>query len=435
MDVEYKYCDGISRRDAIRMGALGCGGLSLATLLELDAADDSQTKDRNAILIFLTGGQSHIDTWDMKPDAGDMKGEFDSIETNVPGYRVCEHMPYLAQQADKYAIVRSVSHTQGAHSPGQRYLQTGNRKIPSLEYPDYGAVIAKEHRSPQGIPPYVLLPGGGSNSATYSSGYLGVAHGPFSAIGDPNANKYSVRALATPTGSSLDALESRRKLLAQVDTAFSGVDLQNPEIDGMNKSYQQAFEILRSERIRNAFKIDEESDPLRERYGRNTFGQKCLLARRLVEAGTRCVSIYNGGWDTHENNFTDLKNQLLPPWDQGLAALIEDLHDRGMLDNTVVWCTGEFGRTPTINDMGAGRDHWARAMSMLFAGCGIGGGHVIGETDKTGSEPVTTPYSPDDAAASFYKAIGINNHKEYHTPDGRPIMIVQNGTPINELWS
>ena len=430
-----KYFDGVSRRDMLRIGALGCGGLSLANLLQLEAAGSSPTIDRNAILIFLTGGQSHIDTWDMKPDAGDKKGEFDSIETTVPGFRVCEHMPYLAKQAHKYAVVRSVSHTQAAHSPGQRYLQTGNRKIPSLEYPDYGAVIAKEHLAPKGVPPYVLLPGGGSNSATYSSGYLGIAYGPFSALGDPNAEGYSVRALATPSGSSLAAIESRRKLLQRVDTAFAGVDHQNADVAGMNKSYEQAFEILGSERIRRAFKMDQESDSLRDRYGRTTFGQQCLLARRLIEAGTRCVSLYTGGWDTHENNFRDLKNQLLPPWDQGLAALIEDLDDRGMLDNTVVWCTGEFGRTPTINDKGAGRDHWARAMSMLFAGCGIRGGHVIGETDKTASEPVSTPYSPDDAAASFYQAIGIDNHKEYYTPDGRPIMIVQHGTPIRALWS
>lgn len=430
----HKYCDRITRRDVLRVGALGGVGLGLANFLELDAAEESATKDRHAIFIFLTGGQSHIDTWDMKPDAGEMKGEFESIETNVPGYRVCEHMPHLAKQADKYAIVRSISHTQGAHSPGQRYLQTGNTKIPSLEYPDYGAVVAKEHRAPQGVPPYVLLPGGGSNSATYSSGYLGVANGPFAALGDPNEKGYSVRALATPAGSSLAALETRRKLLERVDTAFAGVDVQNAELTGMNKSYEQAFEILRSERIRNAFEIDKESAALREQYGRNTFGQQCLLARRLIEAGTRCVSIYNGGWDTHQNNFTDLKNQLLPPWDQGLAALIEDLHASGLLDTTLVWCTGEFGRTPKINDMGAGRDHWARAMSMLYAGCGIKGGNVIGETDKTASEPISTSYSPDDAAASFYKAIGIDNHKEYYTSDGRPVMIVQHGTPIAELW-
>ena len=431
----HQYCDRVTRRDVLQAGMLGGAALSWANFLQLDAAGDSSKRGRNAIFIFLTGGQSHIDTWDLKPDAGDMKGEFESIETAVPGFQICEHMPFLAQQADKYVILRNVSHTQGAHSPGQRYLQTGNRKIPSLEYPDYGAVVAKEHRAPRGIPSYVLLPGGGSNSATYSSGYLGVANGPFTALGDPNEKNYSVRALATPAGSTLAEVEARRKLLARVDTAFTGSDIRSAELDGMNKSYQQAFEILQSTAVRKAFEIERESQTRRERYGRTLFGQSCLLARRLVEAGTRCVSIYTGGWDTHQNNFTDLKNSLLPPWDQGLAALIEDLHDSGLLENTVVWCTGEFGRTPKINDMGAGRDHWPRAMSMLFAGCGIQGGKVIGQTDKTASEPIDEPYSPDDAAASFYHAIGIDNHKEYHTPDGRPIMIVQQGTPISELWS
>lgn len=425
----------ITRRTALRIGALGSAGIGLPNLLQLDAAEESPTKGRNAIFIFLTGGQSHIDTWDLKPEAGEMKGEFDSIESAVPGYRVCEHMPHLATQADKYSVLRSVSHTQGAHSPGQRYLQTGNQKIPSLEYPDYGAVVAKEHKAPRGIPSYVLLPGGGSNSATYSSGYLGVANGPFTALGDPNADKYSVRALATPDGSTLEELEGRRRLLSRVDTAFAGAGVQNSELTGMNRSYEQAFEILQSTAVRKAFQIDAESDATREHYGRHSFGQSCLLARRLVEAGTRCVSIYNGGWDTHQDNFTDLKNTLLPPWDQGLAALIEDLHTRGLLDNTVVWCTGEFGRTPKINDMGAGRDHWPRAMSMLYAGCGIRGGNVIGETDDTASEPVSDAYSPDDAAASFFHAIGIEHHAEYHTPDGRPVMIVKNGNPIEALWS
>jgi hypothetical protein len=425
----------ITRRDALRVGALGACGLNLATMLSLDAAENSPTKGKNAIFVFLTGGQSHIDTWDLKPEAGEMKGEFESIETNLPGLRICEHMPYLAKQADKYALVRSVHHTQGAHSPGQRYLQTGNLKIPSLEYPDYGAVIAKEHAAPKGVPPYVLLPAGGSNSAIYSAGYLGVAYGPFSALGDPNANNYSVRALATPAGTSLDQIERRRSLLEEIDTTFDDPNLVNQDLDGMNKSYERAFEILQSARTRQAFELGGEDAELRERYGRTTFGQSCLLARRLIEAGTRCVSIYNGGWDTHQNNFTDLKNTLLPPWDQGLAALIEDLHTRGLLENTVVWCTGEFGRTPKINDRGAGRDHWPRAMSMLYAGGGIRGGQVIGATDKTASAPTEKPYSPSDAAASFYHAIGIDSQKEYSTPDGRPVVIVRDGSPIPELWS
>ncbi len=430
----YKNCDGVTRREILKAGVVGTIGLNLPSMFQLDAGEIAAASGKNAIFIFLTGGQSHIDTWDMKPDAGEMKGEFESIATSIPELRVCEHMPYLAKQADKYAVVRNVSHSQGAHSPGQRYLQTGNRKIPSLEYPDYGSVVAKEHQSPQGVPEYVLLPGGGSNSAIYSSGHLGVAYGPFSALGDPNSKNYSVRALATPEGLTVNKLNARQRLLKQADTRFRNADLSDQDLDGMDKSYQKAFDILQSKTVRKAFDIGSESDKLRDQYGRHTFGQSCLLARRLVEAGTRCVSIYSGGWDTHENNFRDLKNTLLPPWDQGLAGLIADLHDRGLLDNTIVWCTGEFGRTPTINDKGAGRDHWARAMSMLYAGCGIRGGQVIGETDKTASEPIDESYSPDDAAASFYHAIGIDHFKEYHTSDGRPVMIAGKGHPIEKLW-
>ena len=338
----HKYCDGVSRRDVLAAGVAGAFGLNLATLLQSDAAESASVSGKNAIFIFLTGGQSHMESWDLKPRAGEMKGEFDSIATNLPELRVCEHMPYLAKQADKYAVVRNVSHTQGAHSPGQRYLQTGNRKIPSLEYPDYGAVVSKERRSPRGVPQYVLAPSGGSNSASYSSGYLGVAHGPFTALGDPNAKNYSVRALATPEGLTQQQIEARRRLLQRVDIRFRNIDIANLDVDGMDKSYEKAFDILQSKTVRTAFDIGSENPKIRDQYGRHSFGQTCLLARRLIEAGTRCVSIYTGGWDTHEYNFRDLKSKLLPPWDQGLAALLADLHDRGMLENTVVWCTGEF---------------------------------------------------------------------------------------------
>ncbi len=384
----HKYSAEVSRRDLLTFGVAGAFGLGLSGMLPTEAAKEALPKGKNAILIFLTGGQSHLDSWDLKPEAGEFRGEFQSIPTNLPELRVCEHMPHLAKQADQYAIVRNVSHTQGAHSPGQRYLQTGNRKIPSLEYPDYGAVISKEHHSPRGVPQYVLAPSGGSNSASYSSGYLGVAHGPFTALGDPNANDYSVRALATPAGLTLAQIEARRQLLQRVDTRFRNLEIANQNVEGMDKSYEKAFDILQSKTVRKAFDIGSEKSQIRDQYGRHSFGQTCLLARRLIEAGTRCVSIYNGGWDTHEDNFRDLKNTLLPPWDQGLAALIADLNQRGLLENTVVWCTGEFGRTPKINDKGAGRDHWARVMSMLFAGGGIRGGQVIGKPIRPASEPL-----------------------------------------------
>jgi uncharacterized protein (DUF1501 family) len=426
---------GIHRRDLLRVGALGGLGLGLGDLLRLEASAPANARGKNAIFIFLTGGQSHIDTWDLKPDAAtEYRGEFKPIPTNLPGLQVCEHMPRLAEQADKYTLLRSVTHNQGAHGQGQRLLQTGNRQNPALEYPDYGAVVARERTSPRGIPPYVLFPSMGSNAAVTSAGYLGVAYGPFTALGDPNAKDFSVRALATPGGITADQFEARMKLLGKVDTAFRGADLASPDLEGMDRAYQQAFEILQSPAVRQAFEIQREPDAVRDRYGRTTFGQSCLLARRLVEAGSRCVAVYHGGWDTHQYNFRDLKNTLLPAWDAGLAALLADLHTRGLLASTVVWCTGEFGRTPKINNTYAGRDHWPRAMSMLLAGAGIRGGQVIGKTDPTASEPVEAPLRPEDVSASFYHALGIDHLKEYHTPDGRPVYLVREGKPIRALW-
>jgi uncharacterized protein (DUF1501 family) len=413
---------------------LGGLGLGLGDLLRLEGAAPA-AKGKNAIFVFLTGGQSHIDTWDLKPDAGaEYRGEFKPVATKVPGLQVCEHMPRLAEQAGLYTLVRSVTHNQGVHGLGQRLLQTGNRQIPSLEYPDYGAVLSRELPSPRGIPPYVMFPAMGSNAAVASAGYLGVAYGPFTALGDPNARDFSVRALATPTGQTAEKTEARRNLLSKVDTAFRDADLASQDLEGMDRAYQQAFEILQSPAVRKAFDVHSESGAVRDRYGRTTFGQSCLLARRLVEAGARCVAVYHNGWDTHQFNFRDLKSTLLPPWDAGLAALLEDLHRRGLLESTVVWCTGEFGRTPKINNTNAGRDHWPRAMSMLFAGAGIKGGQVIGKTDSTASEPTETPLSPEDTAASFYHALGIDHLKEYRTPDGRPVYLVREGKPIRALW-
>ncbi len=219
-----------------------------------------------------------------------------------------------------------------------------------------------------------------------------------------------------------------------LDTAFRDADLQSQALDGMDKFYQQAYEILTSSAARRAFDIGQEKPEVRERYGRTPFGQACLLARRLVEAGVRIVAIDFGSWDTHKDNFKSLKDRLLPAFDSGVAALLEDLGGRGLLDKTVVWSTGEFGRTPKINK-NAGRDHWARGMSMLMAGGGVHGGAVVGQTDEKGQEPVDSPYKPDDAAATFFHLLGIDPKKEYYTPSNRPVMLVRNGEPITELFS
>ena len=418
-----------SRRHFLRAGMLGAAGLGLPDLLRAE----STGSPKSAIFVFLDGGQSHLESWDLKPDAGETAGEFKPIATNVDGIQVCEHMPNLAKQADKYCVLRGVEKGIGVHGVGMQYVRSGNKPVPSLAYPDAGSVIAREHASPPGIPPYVSLPVSRTNNTIESPGYLGVAYGSFTVNEDPNADDFSVRALAPPGGMNPDRVQRRMSLVEQLDTAYRDIDLANDNIAGMDRFYQQAYDILRSEAIRKAFDLELEPAAAREAYGRSPLGQSLLLARRLVEAGVRCVTVDFGGWDTHKNNFADMKDKLLPPWDQGMAALLADLSQRGLLDSTLVWSTGEMGRTPTINK-DAGRDHWGTAMSMMLAGCGVRGGQVIGETDETGANVIADGCTPADVAASVLQALGINPKKEYHTPTGRPVQIVHDGAPIEKLF-
>lgn len=414
---------------------LGSLGLGLAELLRLEASEaiPAQKRGKNAIFIYLNGGQSHLESWDLKPDAGETAGEFQPIATKVPGLEICEHLPRLAEQADKYCVLRGIEDAVGAHRPAQLLMRTGNRTVPSLSYPDIGSVIAKEHRAPVGIPPFVSLPLNASNGQAESPGYLGVAYAPFNVNEDPNAENFNIRALSTPAGMSFDRVLARTSLMRDLDTAFRDVDRANQNIEGMDQFYRQAFDILRSKDTRRAFDLTQESDQLRDRYGRTSLGQACLLARRLVEVGVRCVTIDFGGWDTHQKNFETLKDKLLPPWDAALAALLEDLHDRGLLENTFVWSTGEMGRTPAINK-NAGRDHWGRAMSMVMAGGGVRGGQTLGATDEKGAEVIDHAGTPEDAGASALHALGIDHTREYHTSTGRPITIIRDGSPIRALF-
>ncbi|HEV3202743.1 MAG TPA: DUF1501 domain-containing protein [Gemmataceae bacterium] len=429
------YCDGVNRRDFLKAGTLGILGLNLPTYLRhmVLAAEAGQKADKSAVFIFLGGGQSHLDTWDLKPNGPDnVRGEFKPIPTNVPGMEISEHLPCMAKQADKYAIVRSVTHNLAAHAPGQMFLRTGNRPLPSLQYPGYGSVVTREHKAGPGVPPYVALPISSTNGGAETAGYLGVAYNPFIVTDDPNKENFNVRALALPQGLSMERIEARRGLLNGLDTAFRQADVKSQDLAGMDKFYQQAYEILSSPKARQAFDISKEPATIRDKYGRNPFGQACLLARRLIEAGVRFVSLDFGGWDNHQKIFDRLKTALLPKLDQGLAGLLEELEARGLLPKTAVMMTGEFGRTPKINGNG-GRDHWARAMSIVMAGAGIKGGQVIGQTNDKGEEPAEDPLKPEDVAASFYHALDIDPHMEYHTPTGRPVHIVRDGKVIKKL--
>lgn len=432
-----KYCDGVGRRDFLKAGTLGLIGLNLPAYLQYAqaAAAEGKAVDKSAVFIYLGGGQSHVDTFDLKPNAPEgIRGEFKPIKTNVPGIEISEHLPNLAKHADKYAIVRSVAHNLAAHAPGQMFLRTGNRPLPSLQYPGYGSVVTKERPALPGLPPYVALPISSTNGGAETSGYLGVAYNPFTVNGDPSRDNFSVRALALPRGLSMERVESRRTLLTGLDTAFRKVDVKSQDLAGMDKFYQQAYEILSSPKARTAFDIGKESAEVRDKYGRNSFGQACLLARRLIEAGVRFVSLDFGGWDNHAGIFNRLKTVLLPKLDQGMAALLADLAERGLLPKTAVMMTGEFGRTPKIN-VNTGRDHWARAMSIVLAGGGIRGGQVIGATNDKGEEPADHPVKPEDVAASFYHALDIDPHQEYHTPSGRPVHIVRDGKVIQKLFA
>lgn len=429
------FSHNIGRRDWLRAGLFGGLGMSLGDLLRADEAKQTNdpSRGKNAIFIFLDGGQSHMDSWDPKPEGGDSAGEFKPIATNLPGLQVCEHMPKLAQQADKYAVLRGVYDAIPVHGSGMTLVRAGNRPRSSITYPDIGSVIAKEHASPVGIPPYVSLPVSMTNSTVEKSGYLGVAYRSFAVRENPNAEGFSVRALTMPAGAAATRSEARTSLLAQLDTAYRDIDLANENIAGMDRFYQQAFDILRSPRTREAFDLGRETKETRDLYGRTSLGQGCLLARRLIEAGVRCVTLDYGSWDTHQRNFATMKNELLPTWDSALAALLHDLDRKGLLANTLVWSTGEMGRTPTINK-DAGRDHWGKAMSMMLAGGGIKNGQVLGASDKQGAEVTEGGVKPEDVAATVLKVLGIDPRTEYQA-NGRPIMLIRDGNPISALMA
>jgi hypothetical protein len=391
-------------------------------------------KANAAIFINLAGGPSHLDTFDLKPDAPDtVRGSFKPIKTNVSGVQISEHLPRLAKCADKFAILRGVTHTLAAHRLGSEYVNTGSRPLPSLEYPGYGAVISKEMPGPRDLPDFVAIP-----NTPQGAGYLGVKYAPLNTATTPRAGApFGVRGIALPGGITVADVEKRQKLLKSLDKTFAGLQADSQLLDGLDRFSQQAYSIITSPRARQAFDISKESQAFAEPFGEDPFGLSCLLAVRLIASGVRFTTITLGGWDTHQNNFVTLKDRQLPKLDVGLSALLNGLEQKGLLESTAVFVTGEFGRTPKINSRSAdgGRDHYPRCMFMLMAGGGVRGGQVIGQSDATASEPAHEGYSPDDVAASFYYNLGIDHTKEFHTSTGRPIMIVRDGKVIESLFA
>ena len=427
-----RYCDGVRRRDFLRAGMLGAAGLNLAGYLRKSHAGEVQNaRARSAIFVNLGGGPTHMDTFDLKPDSpSEVRGEFNPIDTAAPGVQICEHLPLLAAQADKFAILRGVSHTLAAHDLGSQYLNTGNRPLPSLQFPGYGAVVSKELPSPADLPSFVAIP-----RTPQRAGYLGVRYAALSTDAVPRPGQpFTVRGVALGRGVTVSQLERRQHLLEKLDGAFKEFEADSNLVDGLDKFDEQAHEIISSTRAREAFDVGKESPAVSQRFGEHAFGQSCLLAMRLVEAGVRFATVDFGGWDTHQKNFERLKDALLPQLDQGLAGLFASLAERGLLDSTTVFVTGEFGRTPKINK-NAGRDHWPRAMFCLLGGGGIRGGQAIGASDEKAMGPAGEPITPDQVAATFYRSLGLDYEKEYHTTTGRPVMIVREGGLVPGLLS
>ncbi len=428
----YLNCDGRTRRDVLKVGVLGAAGLSLGGYLRRTAQGEvRQAPAKAAIFVNLGGGPSHMDTFDLKPAApSEQRGEFNPIATNVPGVELCEHLPKLAACADKFAILRGVSHTLAAHDLGTKYMITGNRPLPSLEFPGYGSVVAKELPSPPDLPAFVAIP-----TTAQRSGYLGVRYAAMQTNATPQPNvPFTVRGISIGRGVTVTEMERRQHLLTDLDTAFRGYESSNDLVDGLDEFSQQAQAIISSPRAREAFDTSRESPAIAEPFGGSPFGQSCLLACRLIESGVRFATVTFGGWDMHRKIFETLKNDRLAQLDAGLASLFNTLALKGLLDSTAVFVTGEFGRTPKINE-NAGRDHWPRAMFCLIAGGGFKGGQVIGASDERGMGPAGDPIAPDAIAASFYHALGIDYHKEYHTSTGRPVMIVRQGEIVPQLFA
>jgi hypothetical protein len=439
-------CEGFYRRDFIKVGAAGLLGLSLPEILRLEArakaADEpakGSTKAKSVILVWLPGGPATIDMWDLKPEAPEtIRGEFKPIKTKADGVMISEHLPKMAEVADKATFVRSLHHTIPSHGPATVFMTTGNKPTPALQYPSLGSVAAKTLSTEKGVPSYVSfsdIRGGSAGSA----GYLGTAYNPFTVEGTPTGKggkggggaNLRVRGVSLPSGFTLDELADRDRLLQGFDNGLKALDSADL-VDGLDAFHRQALEILRSDRTRRAFNLGEESDKVRERYGMDNFGQGALAARRLVEAGVRFVTISFGSWDTHGKNFETLSKRNLPGLDKVLSALISDLAERGQLDKTIVYCAGEFGRTPKINK-NAGRDHWARSMAAVVAGGGFKGGYAHGTTDAQGMAPASEGVTPDDLAATIFQRLGVDPHMELNTASGRPIQLFREGKVVDKL--
>jgi hypothetical protein len=440
-----KDCDGITRRSFLQAGMLGIGGLALPELLRLRAAGATDVSKRSVILFWLSGGPGHMETWDPKPDTPrGFRGPFGAIPTNVPGVHFGELLPEQARRMDRLAILRSVNHGTGDHTKGNHWMLTGyegpafNASDNEVQRrPAMGAAVARiKGPGRTGLPPYIAVPHlrGGTDNLFHYAAYLGGAADPFIVESDPNDPKYQLKHLRPPRGVSLDRLEDRRHVLETMDALRREAD---PRLRDLDAYYHRAFAMLTGREVATAFDIGAEDPKLRDRYGRHTFGQSALLARRLIEAGTTFVTVNCVPWDHHgtkpQLTTEDGARKLIPPLDRAIGSLIDDLIDRGLYESTLVVAMGEFGRTPRMNK-DAGRDHWGNAFSVLM-GCGsMRMGQVIGRSSAKGEHVVDRPISPQDVAATVYHHLGIDSRSiTFEDRAGRPTYLIDKGEPIREL--
>lgn len=450
MAMSWKNCEGISRRDGLKLGLGGlvAGGLSGALGARALGSDPtgplkpanakrSETDADACILVWLDGGPSHYETFDPKPEAPvEIRGAYNPIATQTPGILFSERMEKLAALTDDLAIVRSIRHNQGNHGAGNHYMMTGAPpRIPVgcgafvSFHPSLGSVVSKEIGAPHGIPAYFSLP---RMSRSGGPNFLGSKYAPFIVPDSPNSSSFRVRDVTIPSGLTDGRFQSRQAIRENIDKMlrFHHAQVGDPAL-AVDEFYDQSMQIISSPEAQAAFDIHQEPGEIRNAYGRNTFGQQALLARRLVGAGVPFVTLYHGGWDHHVDIFPRL-DEKLPPFEATVAALISDLKQQGMLERTLVVVLGEFGRTPKINDRG-GRDHWSNAMSVLFAGGKTPGGQVIGATDRQGYTAIERVLSPENFVSTIYRKLGIDPGQVMYTPEGRPTHLVSDANPIEEL--
>lgn len=438
--ITHRRCDGISRREYLRVGGLGILGLNLPRLLR--ARDVMPPpNDVSCILLWLSGGISQLDSFDPKPDAPrEIRGEFGTIPTTTPGIHFVEYLPKLAKLTRKFSLVRSLTHNQGTHGLADQLVTSGYAPTPSgvgVRFPCQGSVVSWATGFRNGVPPYVYVgdvtgPDAFRKRDALNAGVLGAQHNPLELGDKANEPNFKVQGISPPKGVDVARLNSRREMLSLIDHWQRNSDARLESLKSVDAYYEKAYSLVTSPMAKRAFNLEEEPAGLRDAYGRTMYGQSCLLARRLVQAGVKYVTVGMPGWDTHVDNFNAMRDDLLPVLDTTYSALLEDLDQKGMMDSTLVICMSEFGRTPKINAE-AGRDHWPATQVFAMGGGGVKTGVIVGETSDRSEYPTERPVSVQDFSATVYKALGIPSTLEYHTAENRPISLVKDGQPIAEL--